>query len=257
MNSKNEIISILDAINEINLRPKKKTLNKIPAQSPTFELNQDLIISPDVDKIIREAEEYKKLSSVSTKSHFIQNKLVDPKSSDTLILTEEFIDSIDNENKHLEELHNKIGDLETEKNKLYLEIENLKKIKDSLSNKVADVSDSEYSPLLINIKKENLESIYAQVKKQKQIFLDLKSYSTKIERDSNVYKENYERLIIENNELKTRLKTTKEQIVNYESNKNDLLLALSELNKIISKSNIVGKISPYETFSENNKSKKP
>ena len=101
-----------------------------------------------------------------------------------------------------------------------------------------------------NNTKENLKFIYKQVEKQKQLFLELELKSIKIERESKVYKENYERLIIENNELKTRLKITKEQIVNYETNKLDLLSALNQLNEILSKSNIVAKISPQKTSSD-------
>ena len=92
--------------------------------------------------------------------------------------------------------------------------------------------------------KENLKLIYSQVEKQKKIFVDLKNYSIKIERDSSVYKENYEGLVIKNNDLKIKLKITKEQITDYETNKKDLLSALDQLNEILSKSNIVGNISP-------------
>ena len=58
-------------------------------------------------------------------------------------------------------------------------------------------------------------------------------------------------MIVENNDLKTRLKIAKEQIVNYETNKLNLLSALNQLNEILSKSNIVAKISPQKTSSEN------
>ena len=92
--------------------------------------------------------------------------------------------------------------------------------------------------------------------KQKKLFLDLENHSIKIERDSNVYKENYERLIIENNELKTKLRIAKEQIVNYETNKTNLLLALDQLNEILAKSNIVGNISPQKSFLDVNNLKK-
>ena len=57
-------------------------------------------------------------------------------------------------------------------------------------------------------------------------------------------------MVIENNDLKTRLKIAKEQIVNYEANKIDLLSALDKLNEILSKSNVVGKIAPQKPSSE-------
>ena len=89
-----------------------------------------------------------------------------------------------------------------------------------------------------------------------QIFLELKIHSTKIERDSSVYKENYERLVVENHELKNRLKITKEQIVSHETNKNELLTALDQLNEILSKNNIVGNISPDKSSYEKKNPKK-
>jgi hypothetical protein len=114
----------------------------------------------------------------------------------------------------------------------------------------------EDSKNLINNTKATLKSIYGQVEVQKKLFLDLKNHSIKVERDSNVYRENYERLIIENNELKTRVEIAKEQIVKHERNKNDLLSALDQLNEILSKSNIVGKIAPLNPTFEKTDQKK-
>ena len=66
-------------------------------------------------------------------------------------------------------------------------------------------------------------------------------------------------MIIENNEIKTRLAIAKEQIVNYETNKLDLISAFNQLNQTLSKSNIVGKINSNKSLSEddilNNKKK--
>ena len=65
MPSKDDINSILNAVNAINLRPKKKK-TKVPfVQNFIPKLNEDLKISPDIDKLILEAEEYKKKSSVN------------------------------------------------------------------------------------------------------------------------------------------------------------------------------------------------
>ena len=170
-----------------------------------------------------------------------------------LILTDEvkenpniYIESIKNLNKKISilikneiNLRNKIIDLEQDK---FLEFKD---------NKNTDLSTNDEN--FRNNTKENLKSIYKKVEQQKKLFLDLKNHSTKIERDSKVYKENYERLIIENNELKIRLKLTKEKIANYENNKSNLLTALDQLNEIISKNNIVGmspQKSPLEKFDD-------
>jgi len=44
--------------------------------------------------------------------------------------------------------------------------------------------------------------IYKQVEKQKKIFIELKNYSIKAKLNSAFFKENYEKLIVENNKIK-------------------------------------------------------
>lgn len=204
MNDKDDIISILSAIDEINNKPKKRSNEKSSTQNSIPKLNQDLIIPSDVDRIIREAEEYKKTTINYVSTSAVQKRTETSKNENIFILTDE----------------------------------------------VLNVKDISISESFINNTKETLKSIYTQVEKQKKLFLDLKNYSIKIERESQVFKENYERLVIENNDLKTRLKIAKEQIVNYEANKIDLLSALDKLNEILSKSNVVGKIAPQKPSSE-------
>ena len=204
MNDKDNIISILSAIDEINNKPKKKSNEKSSTQNSIPKLNQDLIIPSDVDRIIREAEEYKKTTINYVNTSAVQKRTETSKNENIFILTDE----------------------------------------------VLNVEDISISESFINNTKETLKSIYTQVEKQKKLFLDLKNYSIKIEKESQVFKENYERLVIENNDLKTRLKIAKEQIVNYEANKIDLLSALDKLNEILSKSNVVGKIAPQKPSSE-------
>ncbi len=204
MNDKDDIISILSAIHEINNKPKKRSNEKSYTQNSIPKLNQDLIIPLDVDRIIREAEEYKKTTINYVSTSVVQKRTETSKNENIFILTDE----------------------------------------------VLNVEDISISESFINNTKETLKSIYAQVEKQKKLFLDLKNYSIKIERESQVFKENYERLVIENNDLKIRLKIAKEQIINYEVNKIDLLSALDKLNEILSKSNVVGKIAPQKPSSE-------
>ena len=204
MNDKDDIISILSAIHEINNKPKKRSNEKSYTQNSIPKLNQDLIIPLDVDRIIREAEEYKKTTINYVSTSVVQKRTETSKNENIFILTDE----------------------------------------------VLNVEDISISESFINNTKETLKSIYAQVEKQKKLFLDLKNYSIKIEKESQVFKENYERLVIENNDLKIRLKIAKEQIINYEVNKIDLLSALDKLNEILSKSNVVGKIAPQKPSSE-------
>jgi len=250
MHNKDDIISILNAITEINSKPKKKLTSSVTSQNSIPTLKENLTISPDVDKLIREAENYKKISIVPSKIIKVQDDTQQYKNENALILNDEVIDNLLNKKYEVTELKNKVKKLQETKNKLSSELSDLKKEK--LLEEKTDTSTLESENLneTISRTKETLKSIYLQVEKQKKLFLDLKNHSIKIERDSDVYKENYERLIIENNELKTRLKISKEQIVIYENNKTDLLASLDQLNQILSKSNIVRKIPSTEQSSE-------
>ena len=66
----------------------------------------------------------------------------------------------------------------------------------------------------------------------------------------------YEKLVIENNNIKNRLVIYKDQIVAHESNQLDLSLSINQLNKTLSKSNTVTNISSSKPFSEENVSNK-
>ena len=250
MNSNYNINSILDAINKIHSGTKKTFLNKTASQKSVPSLDHKLILPPDVDRLIREAEEYKKLSINLPKTISTQNENISSEKEDFLILTDEFTSQPESNNQETLELLDKIKILERTEQKLRAEVESLKKNKIINSKTDIDITKQENLNNLSNNAKENLKSIYSQVEEQKRLFLELKKHALKTERDSNVFKENYERLIIENNELKTRLKIVKEQVVNYETNKKDLLSALEQLNEILSKNNIVGKISPKNKSSE-------
>jgi len=255
MQDKDNIDSILNAINEINLKSKKKITTTIEKRHIP-NINQDLIVPPDVDKLIREAEKYKKLSTSSNKSLPAQSPKIELKNEDALILTEEVTDESEHTNKIIAELNNKVQNLEETEIKLRAQIESLQKNKVSLSKIISNAPNTESSYNLISNTKAILKSIYGQVEVQKKLFVELKNHSIKIERDSNVYRENYERLIIENNELKTRIEIAKEQIVKHDRSKNDLLSALNQLKEILSKNNIVGKIEPLNFSSEKTDQKK-
>lgn len=249
MDNKDNIISILNAINEINERPPKKKKISANIISSIPKLDQNLIIPPDVDKLIREAEDYRKISTSSFKTNFAKTQLNNSDDKDVLILKDEILENNQNENPKILELNNKVKSLEETNKKLLKQIDNLQK-DNSLHSKSENNIKEQIEPRSSEDNaKESLKSIYKQVEKQKQIFLDLKKYSIKIERESNVFKENYERLIIENDKIKTRLKIAKEQIVNYETNKTDLLTVLDQLNEILSKNSIVG-INPQNPTSK-------
>lgn len=249
MNDKNDILNILNAVNEINSRPKKKTEKTVTSQISVPKLNQESFIPPDVDRIIREAEEFQKFPIILSKTSSNKNEILESKNEDPLILTDEIIDNNENHHKKITELKEEVKKLKEIEKKLLSQIAYFK------NNKVLQpksMNDTEKTESLesVNNTTKTLKSIYKQVEEQKQLFLNLKNHSIKIERDSDVYKENYERLIIENNELKKRLKITKEQIANYEVNNKDLSSTLDQLNEILSKNNIAGNISPLKLSSE-------
>jgi len=299
MNEKNNINSILNAVNEINLRPKKKTSSILAQQNSLPKLNQDLIIPLDVDKIILEAEEYKKSKlQKDLQVDLIKNRNDTIKIENRIKIFEEtkteIIDVLytkftkkvkKNTLKVIFDLHLKIKDLEKKlenlqvnkgqhqeskkiifsdkikepskildqtthdlnktlsKNKNFLKdevvtflkiqdstitilkekINNYKKTEDKLRLQITDIIQNkslllkkvENLEVQINNKnttgdtKETLKSIYQKIKKQKNIFLDLKKHSINIERDYNFYKKIYENLLIESHALKKQLSIAK------------------------------------------------
>ena len=69
--------------------------------------------------------------------------------------------------------------------------------------------------------------------------IDLDNSKTKIEEESIFYRENYERLVVENNDIKKKLNNAKKQIVIFEQNKKDLENAFEKLNDVLSKNSII------------------
>jgi hypothetical protein len=243
MNNKNDIISILDAVNKINSSTKKKTLTSISTQNSIPKLNQSLPLPSDVDKLIREAEDYKKISNNSSELYTDKNQSTEIENDNAFILTEEIFDTSVAEKEKIIKLKSKINDLEKIGKQLRLEILNLKKNKVLPTKTRINTLELEDGNIQLIDTKETLKTIHKQVENQKQIFSDLKTHSIKVERDADVYRENYERLIIENSDLKKKLQRAKEQIIDHESNKGELLTALDHLNEILSKNNIINKIS--------------
>ena len=102
-----------------------------------------------------------------------------------------------------------------------------------------------------NISKDDVPPITDQIIKEAEEFkekitqtkVDSKSYQ-KISLEMNFYKENYERLIIENNEIKNRLENAKKQLISFEENKSEINSAFENLTNVLSKSSIIGQIKP-------------
>ena len=125
----------------------------------------------------------------------------------------------------------------------------LQKVNELLNNE-KNITNNEISNLkaeIIGLKNQ----ILSVDEKNKQL-LDLSKNSI---RDFEFYKENYEKLIISNNDLKVRLENVKEQVNNYESIRQELSVAINNLNNILSKSSVITGIQSKnkQTLPENHK----
>jgi len=162
------------------------------------------------------------------------------------VLKNDVVTSLKIQDSTIEILNEKIKIFKDTEEKLRLQIIDLELDKTILLKKNKKFDEfKEYSNIIINTK-EKLKSIYKQVEKQKKLFINLKNHSLKIERNSFFFKENYEKLIVENNNVKKRLKIAKDQIVAFEKDKLDLLTSIHELNEIVSKTNISPLKSPQK-----------
>jgi hypothetical protein len=123
----------------------------------------------------------------------------------------------------------------------------LQKVNELLNNE-KNITNNE----ILNLKAEiiGLKNQILSVDEKNKQLLDLNKNSI---RDFEFYKENYEKLIISNNDLKVRLENVKEQVNNYESIRQELSVAINNLNNILSKSSVITGIQPKskQTLSEN------
>jgi hypothetical protein len=329
MHEIDNITSILNAVNEINLKTKKKTSNILVQKNFIPKLNKDTQIPFDLVNIIKEAEEYRKKSSLKSsqvdliqKKNFIkktinldktfedvQSQIIDDLYSkftkkikkNTLKIIFDLHLKIKNLEKQLENFKTKnyeplninksiLKDVDVElqkkpdqsivnldktlsKNKNLLKdevvkslkiqdstinilnekIKNYKNVEEKLRSQLIDIEQDKFLLLkkaekfeksndyknILNETKETLKSIYNQVKKQKLFFLDLKNNSIKMEIDFNFYKENYEKLIIENNDIKKRLSNTNQQVEAFESIKKELAFIFENFNNVLTKNSII------------------
>jgi len=304
-----KIKSILNAVNEINIK-KKKISNVSKLQDSTPKMDKDLIVPLDVDKIISEAEEYKNKSTfkanqsdktenksdkIKTKNHNktfedtetqitddlllkikdLENQLesfhIKKKqtlNNNAIILKDKFVESSEKSdpsvfklNKALSNNKNFLKDeivttLQIQDSTIDILNEKIKKFKNteqSLRSQLIDLEQDKTLLLkkaekfeevidykkIINDTKEILKKIYRKVAKQKKIFLDLKNYTIKTERDFSFYKENYEKLIIENDDIKKKLSNTKQQVEAFEEIKKELAHTFENFNNVLSKNSII------------------
>ena len=179
MSESYNINSILVAVDDLNNRTRN---TKVIKKNKLFSKDE---VPPQVDKIIREAEQFKKenLLKITSKS---------------------MPESMEN------------------------------------SNLVNDKS------LALNKKIKEIEISFNK---------EISELKTKLEYQTIIYKESYDKLLLENNDIKQRLANAKNHIHSFQEAKSDIVSTISSLNQIISKSEIIGKIEP-NSFSLTSSKKK-
>ena len=134
MHDKDDIISILNAVNEINVKPKKKNIISTPVHNPAPKrnqdqpipkLNQDQPIPTDVDKLIREAEKYKVSRVEVDTSSATESQKNQTDEGNILILTDEVLNDTDNKNIKILESNIEIKNFKKIEKELRLKINNL------------------------------------------------------------------------------------------------------------------------------------
>jgi hypothetical protein len=154
-------------------------------------------------------------------------------------LKDEIVKSLEIQDSTINILNEKIKNYKNVEEKLRFQIIDLEQDKFLLLKKAEKFEKSNDYKNILNETKESLKSIYKQVEKQKFFFLDLKNNSIKMETDFNFYKENYEKLIIENNDIKKRLSNTNQQVEAFESIKKELAFILENFNNVLTKNSII------------------
>ena len=154
-------------------------------------------------------------------------------------LKDEIVKSLEIQDSTINILNEKIKNYKNVEEKLRFQIIDLEQDKFLLLKKAEKFEKLNDYKNILNGTKETLKSIYTQVEKQKFFFLDLKKNSIKMESDFNFYKENYEKLIIENNDIKKRLSNTNQQVEAFESIKKELAFILENFNNVLTKNSII------------------
>ena len=111
-------------------------------------------------------------------------------------------------------------------------IKNLEKNEEKLRLKIVDL---EQDITLLTNNKINITHDNTSNKNEN----NLKQSASKIKQESIFYKENYERLVVENSDIKKKLLNAKKQISVFEQNIEELEDCLKNLNNILSKNSII------------------
>ena len=280
MNEIHNINSILIAVDEINLGKKKNTNNNSVTQYLVPTLNQDSIIPPDIDMLIQEAEKYKKKTSsnILIKPLILDDEyLINEENNKTLIreegnkrlINKESSENFENDKELLlNEDNDRYLNDETQKN-----LSNVKIKTPKIQNLI--IKDFEKNEEKLRFKIADLEQEISVLKQKKtesnktvpdNNHIEIKNNFDKQIKDLNIihnlsiekkvnesffYKENYERLVIDNHNINKKLVNTRNQIIVFEQNINELKHAFKNLNKILSKNSIIKLNESFKKISSN------
>jgi len=285
MNEIHNINSILIAVDEINLGKKKNTNNNSVTQYLVPTLNQDSIIPPDIDMLIQEAEKYKKKTSsnILIKPLILDDEyLINEENNKTLIreegnkrlINKESSENFENDKELLlNEDNDRYLNDETQKN-----LSNVKIKTPKIQNLI--IKDFEKNEEKLRFKITDLEQEISVLKQKKtesnktvpdNNHIEIKNNFDKQIKDLNIihnlsiekkvnesffYKENYERLVIDNHNINKKLVNTRNQIIVFEQNINELKHAFKNLNKILSKNSIIKLNESFKKISSNTETSK-
>jgi hypothetical protein len=223
-----QIQIIDDLYSKLSKKFKKNTLKTI------FDLRLKI---KDLEKNLKNFQSKKNLSI--DKKEIINNNISTSDINNKDILRNEVVTSLQIQNASIEIQNQKIINYKEKEEKLRFQIINLEQDKTLLLNKLKKFDQLKNYSQNINDTKEILKSIYKQVENQKKIFIDLSKNSIKNRQESIFFKENYEKLIIENNDIKKKLSNTKQQVEAFEEIKKELALTFQNFNNVLSKNSII------------------
>ena len=232
-----------DLYSSLSKKVKKNTLKII------FELHQKII---DLEKQI----EFLNSKNIDSNSTNFENNIYQEKNEESIInkksiinkehiINEEYINENEEFSSYIENEDLSESVIKTLKSQDLL-IKNLKKNEEKFLLKIVDLEQD--ISLLNDAKNKHKNTLEDSVKESKQNNID--QITPKVESELFFFKENYEKLIIENNDIKKRLSYTKKQIETFESTIKELENASFKFNKVLSKNSIIKLDETYlKTFS--------
>jgi len=232
-----KLYMIEDLYSSLTQKVKKNTLKII------FELREKIVNLEEEIKILslnRKFDTDSKDNSIHkiNEEHIINENTIE----DEKYITDEYSDDLPNSLIKTLKLQNSIiKKLEKNEEKLLLSIVDLEQDISILGNKKNNLNKHED----VDSSEESINNLDTLTKTSVQ-------QNSKTQNELIFFKENYEKLIIENNEVKKKLSNSKERIVIFEKNIKDLESGFENLGNILSKSSVIKLNDPLLKISSKN-----